>query len=65
MNLFEKIKSGDMKLEEAKKYQKFYRKSNLQEIVRGRYKSKEPESELQNTKMLYEEQESVVKLFNN
>ena len=64
MNLFEKIKSGDMKLEEAKKYQKVF-KSNLQEIVRGRYKSKEQESELQNTKMLYEEQESVVKLFNN
>ena len=28
INLFEKIKSGDMKLEEAKKYQKVF-KSNL------------------------------------
>ena len=53
-----------MKLEEVKNYQKVF-KSNLKEIVRGRYRSKEQGSELQNTKRLYEEQESAVKLFND
>ena len=63
MKLFEKIKSRDMKLDEAKKYQRMF-KSNLSKIVRGRYKSKEQESALQNIKIFCESQESVIKLFN-
>lgn len=37
-NTFEKIKSDEEKLEEARKLQNMF-KSNLSEIVRGRYKS--------------------------
>ena len=37
---FEKIKSGEMKLEETKKLQNVF-KSNLNEISKGRYKSEE------------------------
>ena len=37
-NFIKKIKSGEMKLEEARKLQNVF-KSNLNEISRGRYKS--------------------------
>ena len=40
-----------MKLEEAKKLQNVF-KSNLNEISRGRFKSKEQESVLKNIKLL-------------
>ena len=40
IKLFEKLKSGDLKLEEAKKLQNVF-KSNLNEISKGRYKSEE------------------------
>ena len=42
---FEKIKSGEMKLEETKKLQNVF-KSNLNEISKGRYKSEEQHSAL-------------------
>ena len=64
INLFEKIKSGDEKLEEAKKYKKVF-KSTLKEIVRGRYKSKVQNSALQNIKMFYKAREPTIKLFND
>ena len=38
--LFEKAKSGDMKLEETKNVQNVF-KSNLNKIFRGKHKSKE------------------------
>ena len=53
-----------MKLEEAKKLQNVY-KSNLNEISRGRHKSKEQKSALKNIKLLYEPREAVIKLFND
>ena len=62
IKLFEKLKSGDMKLEEAKKMQNVF-KSNLNEISKGRYKSEEQKSALQNLKLL-KLQEAVIKLFN-
>ena len=63
---FEKIQSCEMKLEEAKnqKLQNIF-KSCLNEISRGRFKSKELKSALENTKLLYESQEAVIKSFNN
>ena len=64
INLFEKIKSGDEKLEEAKKYKKVF-KSTLKEIARGRYKSKVQNSALQNIKMFYKARELTIKLFND
>ena len=51
IKLFEKIKSGDMKLEETKKLQNKF-KSNLNEVVRGRHKSKKHKIALQSIKML-------------
>ena len=42
IKLFEKIKSGGTKLKEAKKLQNMF-KSNVTEVSRGRYKSKEKE----------------------
>ena len=64
INLFEKIKYGDEKLEEAKKYKKVF-KSTLKEIARGRYKSKVQNSALQNIKMVYKAREPTIKLFND
>ena len=64
IKLFEKIKSGGTKLEEAKKLQNMF-KSNLTEISRGRYKSKEKEWALQNIKLPYKTWEAVIKLFND
>ena len=40
IKLFRKIRSGEIKLEEAKKLQNVF-KSNLNEILKGRYKSEE------------------------
>ena len=50
----EKIKSGDKKLEEAKKYQNVF-KSNLNEIKRRKYKSKRQKGALnqKGKKVLY------------
>ena len=64
IKLFEKIESGEMKLEEAKKLQNLF-KSSLNEISRRRNKSKEQKSALENNKLLYELREAVIKLFND
>ena len=53
-----------MKLEEEEKLQNVF-KSNLNETSRGRHKSKEQKSALENIKLLYKWQEAVVKLFND
>ena len=58
------MKSGEMRLEEAKKLQNVF-KSNLNKILRGRYKSGEEKSVLKNIKLLYESWETVIKLFSN
>ena len=54
-----------MKLEEAKKTLQNVYKSNLNEISRGRHKSKEQKSALKNIKLLSESREAVIKLFND
>ena len=63
IELFKKIKPGEMKLGEAKKVQSVFKK-NLSEISRERYKSEEQKSALGKIKLLYESQEAVVKLLN-
>ena len=40
-------------------------KSNLNEILRGRYKSEEQKSALEYIKLLYKSREAVIKLFND
>ena len=52
-----------MKLEEAKKLQDIF-KLNLNKISKGRFKSKEQKSALENNKLPYEWQEAVIKLLN-
>ena len=51
-------------LEDAKELQNIF-KSNLREISRGRFKSKEQISALENIKLLYEPRQAVMKLFND
>ena len=53
-----------MKLEEEKKLQNVF-KLNLNEISRGRHKSKEQKSALENIKLFYESREAVIKSFND
>ena len=53
-----------MKLEDAKELQNIF-KSNLNEISKGRFKSKEQKSSLKNIKLLYESRQAVIKLFND
>ena len=53
-----------MKLEEAKKLQNMF-KLNLNEISRGRYKSKEQKQALENINLIYGLQEVVIKLVND
>ena len=53
-----------MKLEEGEKLQNVF-KSNLSKISRGRYKSEEQKSALENIILLYESREAVIVLFND
>ena len=53
-----------MKLEDAKERQTIF-KSNLNQISRARFKSKERNSALENIKLLYESRQAVIKLFND
>ena len=46
-----KIKSGEMKFEEAKQLQNIF-KTNLNETSKGRFKSKELKTTLKNIKLL-------------
>ena len=64
IKLFGKIRSGEMKLEEAKKLQNMF-KTNMNEISKGRYKSEEQESALKYIKLFYESREAAIKLFND
>ena len=64
IELFRKIQSGEMKLEDTKELQNIF-KSNLNEISRRRFKSKEQKSALENIKLIYESRQAVIKLFNN
>ena len=52
LGLSKKIKSGEMKLEEAKKLHSVF-KSNLKKMSRGRFISEEQKSSLENIKLLY------------
>ena len=61
---FRKIQSGEMKLEDAKELQNIF-KRNLNKISRGRFKSKEQKSALENITLLYESRQVVIKLFND
>ena len=63
-NFLKKIWPGEMRLEEAKEQQNIF-KSNLNEISRGRFKSEEQKSSLENIKLLYKSREDVIKLFND
>ena len=40
-------------------------KSDINEIIKGRYKSEEQKNAMKNIKTLYESQEKVIKLFND
>ena len=51
IELFRKIQSAETKLEDAKELQNIF-KSNLNEISKGRFKSKEQKSALVNIKLL-------------
>ena len=53
-----------MKLEEAKKLQNIF-ESTLNEMSRGRFKSKQQKRALENIKLLYRSREGVIKLFNS
>ena len=53
-----------MKLEKAKELQNIF-KSNLNEISRGKVKSKEQKSAMGYIKLLYESRQAVIKLFND
>ena len=53
-----------MKLKEAKNLQNAF-KSNLKEILRGRKKSKDQNSALENIKILYESRDVDIKLFDD
>ena len=64
IELFLKIQSGEMKLEEAKKLQNVF-KWNLKEELRERHKSEEQKMTLENNKFLYESWEALIKLFND
>ena len=52
IKLLKKKRSGEMKLEEAKRLQEVF-KSNLNEISKGRSTSEEQQSALKSIKLLY------------
>ena len=52
-----------MNLEEVKKLQVIF-KSNLSQILKIRFKSKELKSELENIRLLYESKKATIDLFN-
>ena len=57
------MQSGKMKLEESKKLQVIF-KSNLNRILKGRFKSEEQKSALESIKLLYESRKATIELFN-
>ena len=64
IEVFRKMQSGKMKLEEVKNLQNVFN-SNLNEISRERYKSEEQKLTLANIKLLNESQEFFINLFND
>ena len=60
IELFRKIQSGEMKVEDAKELQNIF-KSNLNKISKGRFKSKEQKRALENIKLLYKSLQAVIK----
>ena len=52
-----------MKLEDAKKLQVVF-KSNLNQLLKGRFKSKEKKTALENIKLLFESTQATTELFN-
>ena len=52
-----------MKLEDTEKRQVIF-KSNLNQLLKGRFKSKEKKSALENIKLLYESTQTTTELFN-
>ena len=64
IELFRKMKSGEIRLEEAKKLQNKF-KSNLNEVSRARNKLEEQKMALENIKLFYESPEAFIKLFND
>ena len=64
IELFRKIKSGEMMLENRKELQNIF-KINLNKISKGRLKSEEQKSALENIKLLYESQQAVIKSLND
>ena len=61
IEVFRKMQSGKMKLEEVKNLQNVFN-SNLNEISRERYKSEEQKLTLANIKLLNESQELLIYL---
>ena len=57
-------KSGEIKLKEKKNLQNLF-KSNLNEIPRGRHRSEEQKSALENNKLVYESRDVFIKLSND
>ena len=53
-----------MKLEDAKERHNIF-KSNLKEILRGRFKSEKQKSALENIEFFYESQQVIIKLVND
>ena len=64
IELFRKIKSGEMMLENRKELQNIF-KINLNKISKGRLKSEEQKSALENIKLLYESRQTVIKSLND
>ena len=64
MELFRKIKPGEMKLEDAKEMQDIF-KTHMNEISKGRFKSEGQKSALENFKPLYKSREAAIELFND
>ena len=57
-------KSGEIKLKEKKNLQNLF-KLNLNEIPRGRHRSEEQKSALENNKLVYESRDVFIKLSND
>ena len=63
IELLKKIQSGEMKLEDGKELRNIF-ESNLNDILKGRFKSEEQKSVLKSIKLFYELRQAVIKLFN-
>ena len=64
VELSKNVKFGEMKLEDGKELQNIF-KTNMNEISKGRFKSEEQKSALENIKLIYKSQQAVIKLFDD